>query len=111
MRQEKEREEFIIGKIKKLKSERNKARLLTGKTNPASKRLKVDQETYISIRKIWGAPKITAPQKTGFLEGNDLHQAPPNEVVYNRSPSPRKARDLYQAPATEVVYNLSLIHI
>ena len=62
MEDEKKKEEKIEEKIRNMRRKMNKARLMSEK--PASKRLKTQNENYISIRDTWGAPTITAPQKT-----------------------------------------------
>ena len=62
MEDENKKEEKIEEKIRNMRRKMNKARLMSEK--PASKRLKTQNENYISIRDTWGAPTITAPQKT-----------------------------------------------
>ena len=68
MKQEKEEEDIILGKIRQLRKSRNKARLTTGKSEPGAKRRKTAEDNYISIREVWGPPTISAPQKTSPLE-------------------------------------------
>ena len=54
-------EEFEI-KLRQLRKQRNKGRLQTEKNKP-TKRQKMDDNTYVSIRNIWGQPKPSAPGK------------------------------------------------
>ena len=61
LKDEKEKEDKKEEKIRNMRKKVNKARLVTEKSKPASKRLKTENENYISIRETWGAPTITAP--------------------------------------------------
>ena len=60
--EEKNKEQEFEKKLRNLRKEKNKARLKTDK-NPPAKRLKVETEGYVNIRKVWGAPEPSAPKK------------------------------------------------
>ena len=62
LRKEKKIEDEIEAKVRALRKERNKARLLTDNNKP-NKRQKIDTENYISVREVWGPPTSTAPKK------------------------------------------------
>ena len=69
MKIEKEKDEKIEKEIRELRKERNKGRLIPEKNTNLSKRRKIDEEQYISIRK-YGAlhhqrpPGRTLPRMT-----------------------------------------------
>ena len=62
IRIEKDKESKFEEKVRKLRKERNRARLHQG-GNTASKRQKINAEEYISIREVWGPPERNAPGK------------------------------------------------
>ena len=61
LKKERKIEEEVEAKIRTLRKHRNKARLQTDRTSV--KRQKLDTDSYISIRTVWGPPPITAPIK------------------------------------------------
>ena len=63
LRIEKEKDEKLEKEIRTMRKERNRARLITEKNHRPTKRMKTDEGNYISIRKVWGYPKPTAPEK------------------------------------------------
>ena len=63
MEEDKKKESEIEEKIRNLRKQRNKARLITERSNPARKRQKLDNISYISIRETWGHPPPSAPKK------------------------------------------------
>ena len=70
---EKEKDEKLEKKIRELRKQRNRARLETEITNKntekkASKRQKISEDNYITIRNVWGAPAISAPKKNSLEE-------------------------------------------
>ena len=55
--EEKEKEEILESKIRKMRKERNRGRKPTkNRDQPASKRVKVDENTYKPVRDNWGKP-------------------------------------------------------
>ena len=62
--EEKKVEEELEKKLRTLRKEKNKKRLITEKGQPAKKRQKIQDSEYISIRETWGPPLPTAPKKT-----------------------------------------------
>ena len=58
MEQDREKEEILEGKIRKMRKERNKSRKQApGAEQPTGKRRKVDESRYIDIREAWGRPE------------------------------------------------------
>ena len=70
IRIEKEKESKFEEKVRKLRKERNRARIHQG-GNTASKRQKINEEEYISIREVWGPPERNAPGKKKLREDED----------------------------------------
>ena len=60
---EKEKEDIIEMKIRNLRKEKNKARLITEKNHQPRKKQKLDETNYISIRNSWGPPPTSVPRK------------------------------------------------
>ena len=63
MKVEKAKDEAIEKEIRELRKERNRGRLITEKNGADEKRRKIEEEKFISIRKIWGPPPPAAPEK------------------------------------------------
>ena len=60
---EKKIEDEIESKIRTLVKDRNKARLMPEKQQPARKKQKLENSRFISIRDTWGPPPPAAPKK------------------------------------------------
>ena len=63
LKDEKEKEDEVESRIRKLRKQKNKARLVTETNKPTNKRQKIDDTNYISIRDTWGPPITSAPRK------------------------------------------------
>ena len=74
MKEEKAKDEAIEKEIRDLRKERNRARLITEKNGADKKRRKIDEEQFISIRKIWGPPPPAAPEKRKETEKNETEK-------------------------------------
>ena len=68
LRIEKEKDEKLEKEIRAMRKERNRARLVTEKNNRPNKKLKTNDENYVSIRQVWGPPTTTAPNKNKSIE-------------------------------------------
>ena len=64
LKKEKAKEDEFERKLRELRKERNKNRLQKDHATQPSKKRKIDNEEYVTIRKAWGPPKISAPGKT-----------------------------------------------
>ena len=62
---EKKKEEEFETKVRNLRKMRNKARLQK-ESHPPSKRQKINEESYTSIRQTWGPPPPTAQKKNSL---------------------------------------------
>ena len=87
LREEKLRDDEFEEKVRELRKNRNKARLIKEK-NPPSKRQKLDENKYITIRKTWGPPPNSAPRKNTYekLENENKQNKKPrieNEIIKN----------------------------
>ena len=113
--EEKTKEEEFESKLRNLRKLRNKARLQSDK-NP-TKRQKLDNEQYISIRKTWGPPPPTAPKKNchsleNLVEENNkkikLDNISTDPTDGTDAPSPSLNGENYTTPAKlENIYYVS----
>ena len=82
---EKLEEEKIEYKIRQLRKQRNKARLLPSREQgPSQKRRRIDENNYVSIKEVWGEPEHSKPCKNK-AENNETVQ---NKKMRNNSPGP-----------------------
>ena len=72
LEEERKIENKIEEKIRVLRKARNKTRLTTDRGNPAKKRQKMEDTTYVSIRDSWGPPKTSAPRKNYLGENEHI---------------------------------------
>ena len=68
LKKEKAKEDEFERKLRELRKERNKNRLQKDHATQPSKKRKIDNEEYVTIRKTWGPPKTSAPGKTKIIE-------------------------------------------
>ena len=77
LKEEKLQEEQLEEMIRKIRKERNKARLRPSKVQDVgTKRRKINNEEYITIQEIWGKPTRTEPQKNKRTEENNENPPP-----------------------------------
>ena len=80
---EKENDSRLEARIREMRKSRNKARLNNNKQGPVNKKQKIEQDQYINIRNVWGAPTTNAPVKHGHEETEDVEIVPSKKVKIN----------------------------
>ena len=82
LKREKAKENEYEKKIRTLRKERNRARLIKDHNIQPVKRQKISNEEYISVRKTWGQPPPSAPGKTKRkVTEIDEHEEPNNNKI------------------------------
>ena len=75
---------------------RNKARLTTEQSNPAKKRLKLENTNYISIRESWDHPLTSAPKENKLEENKTVAEHP--EKRQRRNEKTERLENLRRIP-------------
>ena len=98
---EKSAEKEFEDKVRELRKNRNKARLITEK-NPPPKRQKIEEGSYISIRKTWGPPPPCAPKKNPPMGDEN----PKAKKIRSSSAKPDQLAAVQDHPSTMVTPGL-----
>ena len=108
LEQEKKQEEILEIKIRQLRKQRNKTRLVPSKSDQQnSKRRKINENNdYISIQEVWGPPN--KPEQV-TRQASDLPEQPPSKKTKNSRNSETPAQNMHVMSGQFKLTNLRTI--